>query len=124
MARELQCHRHSSKGIAEPELSHIIMFYNDVFDNLMVLPVGPLGLCVPIAGARNARRWCVAPPVRQLDQPSGQTGVSHLCLAKLVHCPASLATHHHALFDEKAWGKHEVYQTGLQVFRLSLSDGL
>ena len=37
MARELQCHGHSFKGIAEAVLSHNHMFYNDVFANLMVL---------------------------------------------------------------------------------------
>ncbi len=37
MARELQCHGHSFKGIAEPELSHNDMFYNDIFANLMAL---------------------------------------------------------------------------------------
>jgi hypothetical protein len=40
MARELQCHGHSHKGIAEPELSHNTMFYNEVFANLMALVVG------------------------------------------------------------------------------------
>ncbi len=37
MARELQCHGHSHKGIAKPELSHNTMFYNEVFANLMAL---------------------------------------------------------------------------------------
>jgi hypothetical protein len=41
MARELQCHGHSPKGIAELALSHNIMFYKDVFANLMALKVGP-----------------------------------------------------------------------------------
>ena len=37
--------------------------------------------------------------------------------------PVSLATHHHALFDQKAWGRHEVYQTGLKGYCTAVSAG-
>jgi hypothetical protein len=48
MARELQCHGHSPKGIAELALSHNIMFYIDVFANLMALRIGYVEIFLPL----------------------------------------------------------------------------